>query len=539
MSTSGNRVLAFRSLEHDARAPEAFGAVELDRDRNQWQPSGHRYAPRVRPAVLALSNDRVLVTGGNTALTQIYRSTSQSWVTTKSLPRSLQAPRAVQLAQDQIMIVGIDAAERAPQVRCYLFNPLQDEWRACGEFAIDERATRRWLSLRKIDEQHVLLVYGDKQAAMRDASGEWISVRVRFPSNLQTPSDDEGIPYLEPIATVWDPLSQAWIDATGEYLENDRNLSVARIDNFIYAAADGNRVLRWDPQAKRLTAFEHRGQLNRGNDALVATQDGCLLLWNNGTGFNDEWPQRTDLKHWLLLNPATGQWQEQQASVSVINARAAPLGTGSLVIAGSGRLLAGRGLGVQRLAASCAGVVDIKPVPASYLPKSDTKPNASPASTADHRAKQQSAPQINPVARWLSTLQDRWYDVSTNLQGKLLLGGLLLIVVYRSARRWGEYVITEDESVPGRRIDISIAAIALPIAIAAAGYWVNNIAAGTLILSSALGLFATLRLGMNSESLQQRMLSTLASAFFGLIAALGCGTAIVNAASNALAFLRA
>jgi N-acetylneuraminic acid mutarotase len=109
-----------------------LAGAELYNPKGTWSAAGSLSVPRFGHTATLLSNGRVLVTGGctasdcstNTAVSEIYNPTSNTWSTTGSLNTARSYQTAVLLKTGKVLVIG----GSGPLTSCELYDPSTGTW---------------------------------------------------------------------------------------------------------------------------------------------------------------------------------------------------------------------------------------------------------------------------------------------------------------------------------------------------------------------------------------------------------------------------
>jgi N-acetylneuraminic acid mutarotase len=112
-----------------------LGGAELyDPTTGTWSPAGSLSVARFDHTATLLQSGKVLVTGGctastcstDTAVSELYDPTSNSWSTTGSLTTARRAHTAVRLLSGKVLVIG--GSTGSPTVSCELYDPSTGLW---------------------------------------------------------------------------------------------------------------------------------------------------------------------------------------------------------------------------------------------------------------------------------------------------------------------------------------------------------------------------------------------------------------------------
>lgn len=531
---SDGRTLVFRGRESSDSAFGPLEAVWLNRAKSRWELQNPRYTPRAFPALVPLDDTHLMVVGGELSETKIWDSQADTWSDAGHTTQLLRAPLGLLLKDGRVMVAGVLANDEN-QIGCELWQPEDRSWISCGTFP-SERYIRRSLVLRYLDDHQVLLVHGQQRALIWTEREEWMSSRLLMPKNISVPAPNpKGTPFLNNLASVWNPAKKGWEDATDVLFANGLGWSVQRTaEGDVLATAGRGYILRWESATKKLTGSNPHRLVHNDLEGLGLTGDGCGVLWTNSS------PTHTrDLPAAVLGELASENWAAKPLGLQLpFNARAAALPDGQLIIAGQARGTGAYDGGLLRLRATCADLESRKEQPASYMPVRDVE-----EATQEPRA---AAAPIPLPARSQRTLAQAWVEtqaahiraVPERIKSKLAFGILLVWLLVRFfLNRWGEYHVDENGAIAGRSIDVAVLCACVPLALVAVGtpfVAVQKILASTAAIVAA---FAAARLYVNAGEIRDKAIAGVPLLLAGSLAVLVIGTYVGDALYGLITFL--
>src|SRR5262249_45779635 len=159
----------------------------------------------------------------------------------------------------RVMIVGLLELD-SRQATCELWSPSEERWSECGRFTADTLDARPdKMVLRYLDEKQVLWVQGGERAMVWDSDRGWRSTRMTMPAKGEIPlSSPEGAPFLNPIASIWNPRTNAWEDGADALLLAAHGMPGYREPDGSVTAiwGDGRRIVRWNAPKRTLSTFQ-------------------------------------------------------------------------------------------------------------------------------------------------------------------------------------------------------------------------------------------------------------------------------------------
>jgi hypothetical protein len=516
------RLIAFRARQTSEVGFGRFEAVWFNRAALRWAPMTARYVARHFPALIALQDKSVMVAGGEVAITQLWNPQNDSWRFTGHTTRILRSPSGLRLADGRVMLAGV-VAGREDTLACELWDPQSQTWSACGTFPTDQRLSRRSPVLRALDDRQVLLVHGEQRAMVWDGA-QWIATRLQMPRSSSVPAPSaEGSPYLNDLASVWNPAHNRWDDATDVLFWYGLGWHGYRAPTGDVIATSGAfSLLEWNSKARTLRQLSLRSSIRESrSDALAATADDCLLAWPNGR----DWDRRLPMA--MLGNRDAGTWTQTSLTMNLpFDARAVTLADGTMLIAGQTR---GPATGALSLRATCAGVEPLEDVGATYLPIA-TEPEASPTSPA--AVETTLAPRRKPglVESWVDTWKGHLRGAHERIKSKIAFGALLVLLIVRFfMNRWGAYLTDESGVAIGRRIDVAILGGSILVALVALGLPMRAIQVGVASVASVLAAFAATRLWRNAGEPGAKAIAAVPFAICAAMAVMVIGTYVADA----------
>ena len=525
-SLSGmSELIAFRQLmPSDSAFPHVDVAV-LNRKALRWQPMTEGYIPRHRPAPVALADGRIMVIGGGSAITQIWSAKDNSWRTVAYTNAMLHAPKALALKDGRVMVVGL-LEQDSRQAACELWAPGEDRWTECGRFTANTTDLRPdKMLLRYLDEKQVLWVEGSERAMVWDSDRGWTATRMTLPANNNIPlPGPDGAPFLNPIASVWNPRTDHWEDGADALLLAAHGMPGYReADGSVTAIwGDGRQIVRWDAGKRTLSTFQFpRGLSDVTLDAVAPTPDGCFLAWSNRLDSYRVWAPRA-----FVFNTQTRAWAESSKPLSLpANARAAAAGDGTFLIVGYPRNALLGGIGSVRIRTSCSGIESLDSPELLYLPTADVPAAASPAQSLPAHIPLPQKPQPTWFAQWRAEWATHWQALREHLGLTLIFG---VVIVFLSLRyfigRVGAY--SSDPEIRSRvvKIDIAIVGVSLPVLATVLGVPSPLVQGLVGVVIAIVALVSARRLWDHSESLRDKVLSGASYTLSLTIALIVAGT---------------
>jgi Kelch motif/Galactose oxidase, central domain len=507
VNDSEGRTLAFHGVQLVGRSFGRLAVSWLNVEAGRWQPNTNDYVARDYPAVLALSDAKVMVAGGASAVAQIWSSKTNRWRYTGFLPAPLSSPVALKLHDGSVMIAG-RVTNRDSTVLCALWEPTSEQWSPCGEFPSSAEFQRRQVVLRYLSQDQVLLVHGDEHALVREADGTWVATKLDFPKISGLPqASDQGMAYATDIASVWDPHGNQWLDATDVLLLNRHGMTgTVAPEGGAWVGTYGDRLLQWQPRDRSLF-FISLGRLPEPDlDDFAFSKPNCVVLWNN----NQEHSMQKSAGGYVPMihgrNLDTKVWNTgEDLAVEPFHAGAVVLEDGSLLLAGRSRDDFSGGSDWQRFKTSCEQITALDPHRTLYLPtragkKSESKPSAASSSMPSAAAAQETS----YFSTWKETVLNLMDTTRKHWESTLILGGLLVLVLIRLADRGSPYYLDESGYSPRRVIDITILLVSLCLPLLASGAPWPEVRAWAVFAGAAAAVIAARRLWNNIETLQNR-----------------------------------
>ena len=523
--TQGGEVIAFRghaSLEGNRLL---LDAARLNRELLRWEPVVDGYITRDRPALVTLLDGRVMVVGGESAVTQIWNPKDNTWHLAAYSNTMLRAPKGLLLKDGRVMVVGVSAQD-ARRAVCELWSPDEDRWTPCGQFTADTSDLRPdKMLLRYLDGGQVLWVQGSERAMVREPDGGWTATRLNGPTNGSIPlPGPEGTPLLNPIASVWNPRTNHWDDGADTLLLASHGMPGYRDEsgNVIAVWPDGRRLVRWLAEKRVLSTIDFpRDLYDVDFDELVPTGDGCFVVWSNRLNSYRVHAPRT-----MIFNAEARTWTESAHPMALpANARGAVAGDGTLLIAGYSRNMLMAGGGSLRIRASCSGIESLDTPEPLYLPVSNAPGKPAPALPAHIPLPPK--PQPGWPAQWRAEWAGHWQHLREHPSLTFVFGILIAFSALRFlVERVGAY--GDDPELRSRfvKIDIAIAAATLPILAVALGVPISLIQGLVGVGVSIVGMISTRRLWDYSEGVRDKVLSGASYAICLSTAVLVSGTYI-------------
>lgn len=518
--------IAFRQLmPSEGTLPHVDVAV-LNREALRWESMSEGYVPRHRPAPITLADGRVLVVGGGSAIVQIWNPTDNSWRTAPYTNSMLRAPKGLMLKDGRVMVVGL-LEQDSRQAVCELWAIGESSWTDCGGFSADTNDARPdKMVLRYLDEKQVLWVQGSERAMVWSSDRGWTATRMTLPANGNIPlTGPAGAPFLNPIASIWNPRTNSWEDAADALLLAAHGMPGFReADGNVTAIwGDGRQIVRWNAGKRTLRTFQlPKDSSDVTLDAIAPTPDGCFLAWSNRLDSYRLWAPRA-----FVLNPETQAWVESSKTLGLpANARAAVAGDGTLLLVGYPRnALLGGAVASLRVRASCSSIDSLDAPELFYLPTTDVRAAASPARSLPAHIPLPQRPQPGWYAQWCAEWAAHWQELREHPGLTLLFGVVIAVLSLRFfVERMGAY--TDDPDVRSRavKVDIAIVGAALPILAVVLGVPFSLVQGFVGVGVSIVGLICARRLWDHSEGLRDKVLSGASYALSLTTAVIVAGT---------------
>jgi hypothetical protein len=528
VATPDGGALAFRAAVERGYGMATLGVVRLDRKNGRWEPLAPGWQARPHPALLDLGHGEVLAAGGQSAIVQVYQPASDRWRYEAFLPEPLDGPVALRMADGRVMLAGTTMGE-SPAALCLTWTPGAREWTSCGRFALAPGEPRRRMTLRRLDAERLLLVYGDARAVIRDRTGTWTASRMQVPQSPAPPDADEtGTPFNAALAGVWDPQKNTWVDATDAWLANAMQVTtVGGTDPAEPWILQWSKWRRWNAATRTLTGKRLDNPPADGDfGAAVRIGPDCAVAWNDTkashdviVAFNGGAAARTI----QAVDYATGKWQAAPPALPAWHASGLVLEDGTLLLAGLGVHDERPGVGAVRFRATCAGVQPLSAERVLWLP--------SRAATLTSAARDTTVPPPKAPA----TLRERMTAAATSIvdeirehpQRTALPGLLLVFLLYGRVQRRSLYA-DDDVASTWRVVDGTLAVAALPLAFAALAIPHDAGRHATIAACLLLSAAATYRLWRNARRPASKYALSAAVVGTTVPAVLASGLALVH-----------
>jgi hypothetical protein len=523
--TRDEGVMAFRGRMSMEGLLRQLEVARLNREALRWEAISEGYIPRPRPAPVTLADGRILVVGGESTIVQIWNAKDNSWTSAGYTHNMLRGPKALLLKDGRIMVVGLLEQDSREAV-CEVWAPTEDRWTDCGRFTADTNDTRpEKMLLRYLDDDQVLWVQGNERAMIWQPDHDWTATRLTAPANGAIPlTPADGTPFLNPIASVWNPRKNRWDDAADALLLAAHAMPGYRdADGNVTAIwADGRRIVRWNAAKRTLSTFDFpREPHDVTFDALAPTPDGCFVAWSNSlNAYQVRAPQAT------VFDPEEGKWLGSSKPLSMpANARAATAADGTLLLVGYTRSATTGAGGTLRLRASCSGVEPLDSTELLYLPVSETPAKISPTPTLPAHIPLPQKPQPDWVAKWRAEWVGHWQALREHPWVTGLFGVLIALFSLRYfVDRFGAYTADPELRSRAIKVDIAILAAALPILAVVLGIAISLLQGIVGVTVSILALVSARRLRDHAENLRDKLLSGTSYAIALTTAIAVCGT---------------
>ncbi|HEX5504059.1 MAG TPA: kelch repeat-containing protein [Thermomicrobiales bacterium] len=319
--------------------PADSGVATYDPATDRWSPRATWPFARGYEAPVALSDGRVLFTGGTLyadgvdhalAVAQVYDPATATWAPVAPLRLARAGHTATVLRDGTVLVVGGATApgtlHHAVTGSVERYDPRADRWTPAAPL----RTPRAWHTATLLQDGRVLVVGGEA------AGGDTASAEIYDPAaDRWTPAADLARPRATHTAVL---LPDGRVLVTSGRLNGGAELATAEV----YDPATG----RWTPTGPQTAA--------RAWDSVVPLSDGRVFAIG-GVSFADTHPQ--DLQTTELYDPATNAWAPATPLITL---------TQALVAA---RLLDGRVLVVGfDDAGTAAAIYTPAPSPAACFP---------------------------------------------------------------------------------------------------------------------------------------------------------------------------
>jgi hypothetical protein len=450
----------------------------------------------------------------------------------------LRAPKALVLKDGRVMVVGL-LEQDSGQAACELWAPGEDRWTECGRFTADTSDPRPdKMVLRYLDEKQVLWVQGSERAMVWDSDRGWTATRMTLPANGNIPlPGPDGAPFLNPIASVWNPRTNNWEDGADALLLAAHGMPGYReADGSVTAIwGDGRRIVRWNAGKRTLSTFQFPKDLSDVNlDAVAPTPDGCFLAWSNRLDSYRVWAPRA-----FVLNAETRAWVESSKRLSLpANARAAGAGDGTFLIVGYPRNALLGGVASLRIRASCSSIESLDAPELLYLPTTDVPAAASPAQPLPAHIPLPQKPQPGWVAQWRAEWAAHWQALREHPGLTLLFGAVIAFFSLRFfIERVGAY--STDSEMRSRlvKVDIAIVGATLPILAVVLGVPFPLVQGLVGVVVSIVGLVSSRRLWDHSKGGREKVLSGASYALSLTTAVIVAGTYVAERFNHLFKFI--
>jgi N-acetylneuraminic acid mutarotase len=511
VNAADGRTLAFHDVQMPGRSFTRLAVAWLNIEARRWQPNTNDFIERDYPATLALSDKKVMVAGGASAVVQIWSPETGEWRYTGFLPTALIAPAALKLHDGGVMVAGKETGKEAT-VGCARWEPTSEEWSPCGEFPSDADAERRPVVLRYLSGDQILLVHGNEHALVRDADGTWVATKLDFPKVDSVPVPNEnGTPYATDIGSVWDPQVKEWKDATDVLLMHRHGLRGGLTPEGVWLFTLGDHLLQWRPGEKIFSSIALDQLPERSLNGLAVTKENCIVLWNNTRDLASSIDVGGYLPALHARDLNAKVWSAgADASVVPMHAGAVTLQDGTVLLAGRSRDELTGGSNWQSFNATCNQVTPVAPERTLYLP---TRTGGKPESTQTSRSSSISSAQVHPdtsyLSTWKATTLALMETARRDVKSTLILGGLLVFMLIRLADRGSPYYIEESGRVPGRVIDVAILLASVCMLLLASGAPWPAARAWVIAAAASAVAIAARRLWNNIETLRDKRVLAL------------------------------
>ncbi len=523
--TLAGEVIAFRGHAFVQGNRQLLDAARLNRELLRWEPVAEGYITRDRPALVTLNDGRIMVVGGESAVTQIWNPKDNTWALATYTNTIMRAPKGLLLKDGRVMVVGVLSQDSRRAV-CELWSPGEDRWSACGQFTAEaNELSPDKMVLRYLDGGQVLWVQGSERAMVWDPNGTWTTTKLNGPANGSIPlSGPQGTPLLNPIATVWNPRTNHWDDGADVLLLAVNGMPGYRDERGNVTAVSPNvrQLVHWNAQKLVLSSFAFPSDLYDVEfDQLVPTGDGCFVAWSNRMNSYRVRAPRT-----MIFNGQSGTWTESaHPMVLPANARGAIAGDGTLLIAGYSRNMLVADGGSLRLRATCSGIESLDTPETLYLPVNSAQAKTVPGPALPAHIPLPQKPQPGWLAQWQAEWAGHWQHLRLHPSLTFVFGILIAFPLLRFfVERVGAY--GEDPEIRRRtvKIDIGIVVAVLPILTVALGVPISVLQGIVGVAVSIVGMVSARRLWDNSEGARDKVLSGASYAIGLSTAVLVCGT---------------
>jgi hypothetical protein len=129
---------------------------------------------------------------------------------------------------------------------------------------------------------------------------------------------------------------------------------------------------------------------------------------------------------------------------------------------------------------------------------------------------------------WKATAWSVGDSARRNIQGTLLFGGAVLLLLIRLSNRLGTYVVDDEGRVPGRVIDVTMLGLSVCILLSACGAPWPLPRTLVMIAAASFTVFAANRLWRNIETQRNKLIYGLPLGAGAIVCALAIGSIITS-----------
>ncbi|MGQ0505998.1 MAG: kelch repeat-containing protein [Myxococcaceae bacterium] len=274
-ATDGEKLRVFLRVERDQ--------IVLHSDRSVasrvlidplWSVTGNFGQPREAPAVMLLTNGKVLVTGGaavagpSSVLTssELYDPATGSFAGASRMNAARMRHNGVLLKSGLVLVAGGFDGTNALQ-SAEVYDPYTDSWRSVAPMAV----ARMHSTMHLLDDGRVIVIGGQSTTGMALASAE-----------------------------IFNPVTETWSSTPALPSALGLHVSVIQADGKVFASM-GTQAEIYDPSANTWTAANPPPN-NHTAAAATRLNDGRILVVSGSTTAACN-----------VFNPATGAWTTTEA----------------------------------------------------------------------------------------------------------------------------------------------------------------------------------------------------------------------------------
>jgi hypothetical protein len=348
---------------------------------------------------------------------------------------------------------------------------------------------------------------------------------------MPSPNDDPTA-YTTDIGSVWNPLEQRWVDASDVLFAHRYGMQVTRTPDRRWIFTSRSSVLAWQPHDRvfsRLSLLLHVPENNL--DSAVPVSDGCAVMWNNTRELSYSYNSGAYVPVMYARNFTADRWTSGIDAPSAPVRASAMLTNGhTLLLAGASRDAIGGGAEWQQYRVSCDQVLALAPAGATpartlYLP---TRPPSAPKEEPVKAVVPAAPLQLSYLETWRATTMGLARSVREHVQGTLIFGGVVLLLLMRLANRWGVYHVEDDGRTPGRVIDLAVLGVSACALVAVIGAPWPLVRTLGMVIAASIIVFAAKRLWTNIETRRDKVLYGVPLGAGALLCALAIGSVIIT-----------